>query len=1053
MTQIQQLGFFANNITVNTAANSVSVSSSINATAHTVGTTFIANTTQLTITTPFSANGGVGTSGQVLTSGGTGANAYWSTVSAGGGGGFSNGQSISVANLAITGSVTANGSVGTSGQALVSTGTGVQWGALSPGYNYSAQFNGSTQYLTVASASSWLPSSTGDWTIEAWVYLTGYSISYTGAYQGTIASAVTTNNSTSGWYFNIGGTASSWTGVSMTFFTSSVASTVSATYTFNLNTWYHVAVSKNGTTVRVFVNGVIVASGTPTFNDGVPTLRIGGLDNTSYLYSLPGFISNFRIVKGTAVYTANFTTPTSPLSAISGTAILTCSAITLTDQSTNLVTITNNASGVTTTATLSPFTSTTVSIPTSSLTSVRQQFTGDGSTTQFNVAGGYTANAISVFVNGVLARNGTDVTVTSGSYITFTGITPPNGSLIDVIGTVPTTYSSITPVSYSVGFNGSQTLTVPTSTTFGYGTGDFTIEFWAYFNSVATNTIVSNLQTTAGIQPHLYLTAGAALAYYTNGVVSITGSVVTTGVWYHIALVRIGGSTKIYLNGTQTGSTYTDTNNYGTTNPLVVGDYYTSGSTLSGANRLNGYISNLRVVKGVGVYTNAFTPPTSPLAAVQSTGPNVAAITGTQTSLLTCNGPTIIDGSTNAFTITNNGSAPVSTAIVPTFTNVTINSGSGSGSGSSVSWQSVQTSSFTATSGYAYPINTTGGAITVTLPASPTAGNIVQLTDYAGTWNSYYLTINPNGSKINSGTTNVVATNSRETISLVYIDSIQGWLAYSGFNTSTPGAPYSITYLAIAGGGGGGYDCAGGGGAGGFLTNTTGLIQGTTYTIVVGAGGAGGSSTVAIGAYQGVNSSITSTNLTVNAIGGGGGSGDYSPSSQNGGSGGGGNGGGGAGGSGTSGQGTAGGTGGTLLGGGGGGAGVIGTSAVNGVTAGAGGAGLASSITGSSVTYAGGGGGGSYSSYGGAGAGGAGGGGSGTGTGGTGVAGTINTGGGGGGGGGGSGRGPGGNGGSGVVILSVPTVAYTANVTGSPTVTTSGTNTILKYTSSGTYTA
>jgi len=73
----------------------------------------------------------------------------------------------------------------------------------------------------------------------------------------------------------------------------------------------------------------------------------------------------------------------------------------------------------------------------SSLNAVRQQFTGDGSTTVFTVTGGYTPSNLDVFVNGVKVRNGTDVTVTNGSTFTFT-VAPPNGSLIDVVGSSTT---------------------------------------------------------------------------------------------------------------------------------------------------------------------------------------------------------------------------------------------------------------------------------------------------------------------------------------------------------------------------------------------------------------------------------------------------------------------------------------------------------------------------------------------------------------------------------------------------------------------------------------
>lgn len=278
----------------------------------------------------------------------------------------------------------------------------------------------------------------------------------------------------------------------------------------------------------------------------------------------------------------------------------------------------------------------------------------------------------------------------------------------------------------------------------------------------------------------------------------------------------------------------------------------------------------------------------------------------------------------------------------------------------------------------------------------------------------------------------------------IYTGATNGWQYIS-----TSPYIYTASYLIVAGGGagGGGPQYAGGGGAGGLLTGTTTFTNGTVYTITVGAGGA---YTSGVAGAQGGNSSFTG--LT-SAIGGGGGG---TVNSNNAGSGGSGGGAAGAstgiysGGSGTSGQGNAGGSNTNNVtpfsSGGGGGAGAAGQSA-SGSQSGAGGAGTTSSITGSSVTYAGGGG-GSYTTEGSgaiAGAGGSGGGGSGATSGENGVNGTVNTGGGGG--------GSGGNGGSGVVIVSVPTANYSGTTTGSPTVTTSGSNTIIKFTSSGTYTA
>lgn len=369
--------------------------------------------------------------------------------------------------------------------------------------------------------------------------------------------------------------------------------------------------------------------------------------------------------------------------------------------------------------------------------------------------------------------------------------------------------------------------------------------------------------------------------------------------------------------------------------------------------------------------------------------------------------------------------------------------------------QAVQTANFTAAVGNSYPVNTTSGSLTVTLPASPLPNQQVNLFDYAGTFATNPLTINPNGNKLNGLASSAIVTTKRESITLIYVDSTQGWVPIVGFNTSTPAQSYTVSYLVVAGaGGGGGNDTGGGGGAGGVLSSSTTLSIGNTLTITVGSGGAGGARYSSGSA--GSNSSITSiSTATGGGYGGGGVNGGGPYAGGNGGSGGGGGSnnvsGGAGGGSGTSGQGNAGGTGAggglnVATGGGGGGAGAAG-----GTNPGNGGNGVSSSITGTATYYGGGGGGGFYSGISQYTTGGLGGGASGNN--GSGGAGTANTGGGGAGGGTAGANAPGGNGGSGVVILSLPTSAYSGNTTGSPTVTTSGSNTILTFTASGTYTA
>jgi hypothetical protein len=431
----------------------------------------------------------------------------------------------------------------------------------------------------------------------------------------------------------------------------------------------------------------------------------------------------------------------------------------------------------------------------------------------------------------------------------------------------------------------------------------------------------------------------------------------------------------------------------------------------------------------------------------------------------------ILAGDTSgAITLTVPATAGTNTITLPASTGTAITTASTSGIPNTINWTTVQTSSVSpAVAGTGYPMNTTSSALTVTLPASPSAGQIISILDYAGTAATNNITINPNGNKIQGTTTNRLINTNREAINLVYVDSTQGWLAYADVYSTTnpiPLVPYTASYLLVAGGGGGGGAGGGGAGAGGFLTGTISLSVGTVYTAVVGGGGAGGTFSYDNPANRGSTGSDSTFPGVTTASGGGGGGGGQQfsvPASGAGRSGGSGGGTGGAGSanvagaSGTPGQGNNGGAnspaGPNYGAGGGGGAGAVGV-AGSGSGSGAGGAGTASSITGTPATLGGGGGGGGYTGPGGGnigGAGGAGGGGAGTGPGAA-TSGTVNTG--GGGGASSTAYAATGAGGSGVVILSVPTANYSGTTTGSPTITTSGANTIIKYTSgSGTYTA
>jgi hypothetical protein len=385
----------------------------------------------------------------------------------------------------------------------------------------------------------------------------------------------------------------------------------------------------------------------------------------------------------------------------------------------------------------------------------------------------------------------------------------------------------------------------------------------------------------------------------------------------------------------------------------------------------------------------------------------------------------------------------------------------GFGRTGTVDWcTTAKTAPFTGVSGKGYFVNTTCGAVTVTLPATPTAGDIISIKDYARTAATNNINFCRNGSKMDGDCASGSITTDGESTTLIYVDGTQGWTSILDSTTNTYGAAYiiatggtitnspcgdykihtftsdstftvcsvgnpagstTVDYLVVAGAGaGGGGDRGGGGGAGGYRYASCFPVTVTSYPITVGAGAAASppngppfltpcSPSPANGSSS-IFSTITSTG------GGRGGVGGFTAAGPVCGHGGGNGGSGGGGGSGcgqagpagsgntpptSPSQGNNGGTGnpGNNSGGGGGGAGGVGTNAgpQNG-----GAGGIGSNASPIDSTYRAGGGGGNSPGYT-NGTGGCGGGGSGNNT-----AGTVNTGGGGGG---------SGSGGSGIIII------------------------------------
>jgi len=253
----------------------------------------------------------------------------------------------------------------------------------------------------------------------------------------------------------------------------------------------------------------------------------------------------------------------------------------------------------------------------------------------------------------------------------------------------------------------------------------------------------------------------------------------------------------------------------------------------------------------------------------------------------------------------------------------------GFGASGAVTWDTtVKTADFTATSGEGFFVDTSSGAVTVTLPASPSAGNIVAIADYAGTAATNNITIARNSSNFQGAAQDGKITITRQAFTLVYVDATQGWVPVAE-NDSSAAAPKYVTatggtvttagcgnvkihtftgpgtfcvscagnplgntklnYFVLAGGaggGGGGRYERGGGGAGGyreandpeagapyaasFLATPIGLtaVAGPT-SVTVGAGG-GSSSNGSNSIFSTITSAGGGTDSTAGGSGGGG---------------------------------------------------------------------------------------------------------------------------------------------------------------------------------------
>ena len=402
---------------------------------------------------------------------------------------------------------------------------------------WSVQFPGSTtsdQSRIALSSTNEYVFGTGDFTIEAWIFpksILAYSDANfvldfrngNAGYNIELYMFIASQGGTNNLYGTVGQSSGGIT----------------------LGAWKHIAISRASGTQKGFINGVEKFSASDTANHQYSGsgVNIGNRYQATW-NPFDGNISNVRIVKGTAVYTGNFTPSTSPLTNVTNTVNLGLRSNRFVDSVSSVVPYLNTTSGPIKIQPFSPFAP---------------------------------SAAYDAAVNG------------GAGY-----------------------------------FDGDNDyLTVPDSTDFDFGSGEFTVEAWVYGadGGSATGSVVYNQSVggatsdsavyfgagTSGVS--LYISTSGSSWTGPNQVASVT---VDDDAWHHCVWQRRGNLLEIYVDGTQAASTSFSGTIYNSSRNVEIG-------TQNGGSDFKDYISDLRVVKGSAVYSANFTPPTAPLTAITNT--------------------------------------------------------------------------------------------------------------------------------------------------------------------------------------------------------------------------------------------------------------------------------------------------------------------------------------------------------------------------------------------------------------------------------------------------
>ena len=382
---------------------------------------------------------------------------------------------------------------------------------------YALTNTGATKYINAPNSALFAQQSTTNWTVEAWVNSSSATLQELFVYGN---STISTGNDVS---FGISYTPGStfnlfqYNGINNT--------GVSSTLNVPSGQWCHIAAVNNGGTVTLYLNGAAcgTASAVNTNSTGTMLFYIGNYGSARYIN---GQVSNFRLVKGTAVYTSNFTPPTSPLTAIANTVLLTCQDSTFIDNSTNAFTLTNTGSLTTIAAT--PFGAT-----------IGSDSSGNGNN--------WYANNINYSTSGVTY----DSMLDSPSNFNNGGNGVGNycvGNAID-----PTTSKSMS--------NGNLSLS---GSSYNYGHGTFTVSsgqwYWEATNLLGANDGIIGVDfgydtTTAGYPGATATSYGYGWnAVKRNNTSSVAyGATYTTNDVIGIAIDLNAGTLTFYKNGTSQG--------------------------------------------------------------------------------------------------------------------------------------------------------------------------------------------------------------------------------------------------------------------------------------------------------------------------------------------------------------------------------------------------------------------------------------------------------------------------------------------------------------------